>query len=73
MKIQYKIINNYYLTVIEKIKLIIKAYNKTCISIWIYNHNTDEELLGKEYSSLHKILKTKLQLDIEVTKHQRIT
>ena len=68
-KIQYEITDDYYFTIINDIELNIRAYNKTCISIWIYNHKTDEEIIDEEYSSLKEIqevLKTKLQLDIEL-------
>ena len=67
--IKYDTQDDYYITVINNIELNIRAYNNQCISLWIYDHNKNTEIIDDELSSLEEIkqvLKAKLQLDIEL-------
>jgi len=65
----YETRDDYYATVINNIEIIICAYNKTCIHLWIYDHNTDTELIDDELSSLEEVnmvLQKNLNLQINL-------
>ncbi len=47
--------DDYYFTVINNIEINIRAYNKHTISIWIYDHDNNLEMIDDELSSLQEI------------------
>ena len=65
----YETQDDYYTTVINNIEINIRAYNKTCIHLWINDHNINTEIIDDELSSLKEIklvLKKNLQLNINL-------
>jgi len=61
--------DDYYYTVINNLELNLRAYNTQCISLWIYDHNTNREIIDDELSSLKEIklvLQKNLQLYINL-------
>ena len=65
----YDIQDDYYFTVINNYEINIRAYNETSIHLWIYNHNTETEIIDDELSSLEEVtmvLQKNLKLHINL-------
>ena len=65
----YETQDDYYLTIVNNIELNIRAYTDSSISLWVYDHNTNTEIIDDELSSLEEIklvLQKNLQLNINL-------
>ena len=61
--------DDYYITVINNIEINIRAYTDSSIPLWVYDHNTNTEIIDDELSSLEEIklvLEKNLQLNINL-------
>ena len=67
-KLKWDYIDDYHFAAVDDIEINIRAYNDKCISVWIYNHKEDKEILDEEYKDIKKvqeILNNTLQQNIK--------